>query len=363
MSVEVIWYILAAIPVFIQMVLLLIPFRDTKKSDVKVKVSVLLAVRDEEELLPGCLDSLYNQDYPGELVEIIVGDDDSTDRTPQILKEYQERYPGLVIRRIEEQTSSSVGKANVLSQISELATGDYLLITDADTRPNKNWIKNVVAEMEGNQADMLVGVTSVSGKSILESLQNYEWIIILSIMKILSDLGIPVTGLGNNMALRAESYFKSGGYADLPDSITEDFALVRRFKKSGFKILNSFQPGTLAATNPLESFSALLNQRKRWMRGAFKINGAFVLVLLIYSIYLLAIIMTFIYNPVVGFNLLVGKLVLTYMLLMKAFVQLKLKLKDGLVLQFEMFWELFWLVSLVYYALPVKIEWRGRHYR
>ena len=363
MSPEAIWYVLAGIPVFIQLVLLLIPFRDPKKDEtITPLVSVLLAVRNEEELLPGCLDSLLDQDYPADHVELIIGNDGSTDNTAHIIQEYATEHPQIQNYPITHQATSSVGKANVLTQIANEAKGEILLITDADTRPNRHWIRNVVAEMEGSKSDMLVGVTSVTGRSMLEVLQNFEWIIILSIMKVLSDLGIPVTGLGNNMAVRSDAYFKSGGYADLPDSITEDFALVRRFKKAGLKILNSFQPGTLASTYPLPNLSKLLNQRKRWMKGAFRINAGFVLVLLIYSIYIISIIMTFAFNPTVGFVILITKYTLTYFLLMKAFANLKLKLNDGIVLQFEMFWELFWFVSLVYYILPVKIEWKGREY-
>jgi cellulose synthase/poly-beta-1,6-N-acetylglucosamine synthase-like glycosyltransferase len=359
-----IWFILAAIPVVIQTVLLLIPFRDLATSNsARPKVSILLAVRNEEVNIEKCLESLLKQNYPEDQIEIIVGDDGSKDETAAIVSRYAGRHQRVVLKTIDEQTSSSVGKANVLSQIANEATGKYLLITDADTRPEVNWISDVVKQMEGEEADMLVGVTAVQGKRLFHKIQNYEWIMILSMMKTLADLGFPVTGLGNNMAIRREAYFKSGGYENLPHSITEDFALVRRFKDHKMKVVNSFSQNSLAQTDPLEDWRSLLNQRKRWMRGAFRLGPAFVFVLLSYSIYIVPLVMTFQVNPVIGWALLSSKIALTQGMLFKAQGAIARPFTIYTGLLFEVFWELFWPVSLVYYVLPSKIEWKGRLYR
>jgi chlorobactene glucosyltransferase len=97
------------------------------------RVSVLIPARNEEANLARCLDSLVEQSY--ENYEIIVLDDQSTDGTWEILSDYAERYPGLVraVRGRPLPERGWNGKPHAMQQLSELATGEYYLCTDADT--------------------------------------------------------------------------------------------------------------------------------------------------------------------------------------------------------------------------------------
>lgn len=57
-------------------------------------VSVIITTRDEEINIKNCLESIKNQDFPREKIEIIVVDNNSTDRTKEIAKRYTDNPGG-----------------------------------------------------------------------------------------------------------------------------------------------------------------------------------------------------------------------------------------------------------------------------
>jgi len=89
-------------------------------------VSCLVAVKNEELVIERCVDSLYASSYPN--CEVIVVDDGSTDATPSLLAELQERHHGLRVITLPE----SVGKKRALTRGAELAAGGIFVFTDSD---------------------------------------------------------------------------------------------------------------------------------------------------------------------------------------------------------------------------------------
>ena len=92
------------------------------------KVSVTVMTYNQKDYISQCLESLVTQECDFEF-EIIVGDDASTDGTSDIVREYAEKYPNIVIPLIHEKNLGVTG--NYFS-IVELATGDYIAHMDGD---------------------------------------------------------------------------------------------------------------------------------------------------------------------------------------------------------------------------------------
>src|SRR2546425_10059205 len=97
------------------------------------KVSIILSARDEEETLPAALESLLKLDYP--VYEVILVDDDSTDRSGLIADEWAAR-PELAGRRkvIHNHARPSGWRRQVhaLSLAARESNGEWILATDAD---------------------------------------------------------------------------------------------------------------------------------------------------------------------------------------------------------------------------------------
>jgi len=97
------------------------------------RVSILLAARNEQAMLPATLDSLLKLDYPD--FEIILVDDDSDDRTGAIADEWaQRRGAGGKLRVIHKHhlPAGWRGKVHAMSLAAHAATGEWVLSTDAD---------------------------------------------------------------------------------------------------------------------------------------------------------------------------------------------------------------------------------------
>jgi cellulose synthase/poly-beta-1,6-N-acetylglucosamine synthase-like glycosyltransferase len=86
-------------------------------------------------------------------------------------------------------------------------------------------------------------------------------------MQTVSDLKLPVSTMGNNMLVTRAAYEATGGYENMPFSVTEDVQLLKAAIKKGFRSCNIFHPGVLALSAPALTWRELLHQRKRWMQG------------------------------------------------------------------------------------------------
>ncbi|MBZ5545390.1 MAG: glycosyltransferase [Acidobacteriia bacterium] len=97
------------------------------------RISILVAARDEEEALPAALESLLALDYSE--YDVILVDDDSTDRTGAIADEWAKRPASagrLKVIHNHELPPGWRGKVHALSLAANAATGEWLLSTDAD---------------------------------------------------------------------------------------------------------------------------------------------------------------------------------------------------------------------------------------
>jgi cellulose synthase/poly-beta-1,6-N-acetylglucosamine synthase-like glycosyltransferase len=127
-----------------------------KKKDIPVAtdylpaISVLMAVHNEEEVIKLKIDALFRSDYPPEKLEVLVASDASDDNTSEILDTLSVLYPRLRAFRYNER----IGKPAAINTLSESATGELLLITDANVIPEKNTIRKLVR----NFADPRIGL-------------------------------------------------------------------------------------------------------------------------------------------------------------------------------------------------------------
>lgn len=125
--------------------------RPIKRRAYEPSLSIVLVVRNEEEILPGKLANLLELDYPADRCEIIVVSDGSTDRTEAILDE-QRLNSRLQVRL----NPVARGKAANLNDAVELARGEVVVFTDARQKIEAGAVR-LLAE---NFADLEVGCAS-----------------------------------------------------------------------------------------------------------------------------------------------------------------------------------------------------------
>lgn len=320
------------------------------------KVSVLIAARNEEQNIKRCLESIAELNYPNDKLEILIGDDDSQDDTLKIIHSF-ENNPIVKSVSIEQQYHGLRGKANVLAQLAQAANGDYYFMTDADIAVPKNWIRQLLGAMAEN-VGMVIGVSGIKNNQF----QHIEWLFSLGMMKVITDLHQPVTGIGNNMVISKEAYHAVGGYKNIPFSITEDYELFKQIRKKGYQCHHVYQPDALVVSEPVLGFSKLMKQRKRWMHGAVQLPWLMVVLLFIQGAFSMAIIPLLFIDFQMAFGLLALKWFTQFGFMLLASNKVKRKVSPIHHILYELYSTVVSITSMVYFIIPGKVKWKGRRY-
>lgn len=119
-------------------------------ADNTAKITVIIPAYNIEDLLGRCIESVVSQDYPKELLEIIVVDDGSTDSTGRIADEYADKYQNVTVLHKENGGSSSARNLGL-----KHATGEYIGFVDSDDFVDKRMFGTLVDAAKRYDADMV----------------------------------------------------------------------------------------------------------------------------------------------------------------------------------------------------------------
>jgi cellulose synthase/poly-beta-1,6-N-acetylglucosamine synthase-like glycosyltransferase len=326
------------------------------------RITILIAARNEENNIISCLEAIAALDYPADKIEVLIGDDGSTDHTRALVEAFIQNKPSYTCISIEGTMGLARGKANVLAQLARHATSDLFFFTDADIKVPTTWVRSMLAGLEGD-VGVVTGLTTVTGNSLFARLQCMDWLFSLGLMQVFSDLKMPVTTMGNNMLLTREAYEAVGGFENIKFSITEDVAIFNQILKRGFDFRNIYDRTVLALSEPARSFGALLEQRKRWMRGSVFMPPYMFAVFVLHSAYY-PVLLPFFFQASVGIavSIFLAKLLLQSVFLHICLKRLNRRAPWWLYLVFELYLVVSTIVLILYFFLPTKIRWKGRKY-
>ena len=116
-------------------------------------VSIIICTHNGADALGGTLESLRRIDVPsGQDVELLLVDNASTDRTPDVISEFE--HPLITIRSLCE---PKPGKSRALNRSIRQAAGDVLLFTDDDVRFPSDWIEAMSRPILEGETDAVAG--------------------------------------------------------------------------------------------------------------------------------------------------------------------------------------------------------------
>ncbi|MEM4750977.1 MAG: glycosyltransferase, partial [Desulfurococcaceae archaeon] len=119
----------------------------------KPKVTVIIPTYNEAKFIKKKLDNIYEQDYPKELMEIIVVDSASTDGTPRLVEEWAREHPEVSIRLLEEPIRRGMNPALNYALKHLPSDTEIVVFTDADSF----WPSRALKEIVKYFADPVVG--------------------------------------------------------------------------------------------------------------------------------------------------------------------------------------------------------------
>ena len=132
------------------------------------RISIIIPTFNEEEYVKKKLDNLLEQGYPLDLIEVLIVDDGSKDKTLDIVKEWMKNHPELNVKLIISE--SRKGKMKGIFDALKYVSGELVVITDADAMLGKNAILNTIKYF----ADPSVGALTASLKYYAGKLVEYE---------------------------------------------------------------------------------------------------------------------------------------------------------------------------------------------
>jgi len=337
------------------------------------EISIWVACRNEEKNIVQCLTSLVNLKYPHEKIQILVGNDQSTDNTRKLVlafidsciintSEYNEKKPQIQLVDIVDDDSGLKAKARVMAQLDKFATGDYYLITDADVEVNPNWALGLLGSLSSDMG-VASGTTMVKSDGVWGWLQEIDWAYFMGLLNLISFSGIPATAVGNNMILKKEAYWETGGYGRIQFSITEDYKLYSEICKKGWKWNNVMNPEVLAFSDKIEGFIPLLHQRKRWLSGGKELPWYWWLLFGIYGLFYFVMPILLVVNGQLGLIFWLVKFSLQTIQINKIYAllgQSNQSITKQILYEFYMF--LITIGTTIFFLLPAKTIWKERKY-
>lgn len=193
-----------------------------KDYNYRPSVTVFIATYNEETHIARKLDELLRQTYPIDEILVI---DCSTDSTPDIVKQYSQRYPNIILVR----QSSRVGMARTLNQAIDTAKGEIFIKTDADTYLHSD---DAIREVVACFADPAIGAVTISRvNSKLDMEDKYaRFLTMIQIAE--SNIDSTVIGMNSLLAFRRNIM----EHVD-PDSMAEDTEEVVRIRRKGYRAI------------------------------------------------------------------------------------------------------------------------------
>ena len=221
----------------------------------KPTVSVLIAARNEEHNIGRCLEAMSRQDYPDQLREIVVIDDNSTDGTAGIVKSYLDRIKGLRLIDAGELRPGMAPKKSALIKGIHATTGEIILTTDADCEPPPGWITGIV-EAFSTETDSVVGYSPLRGAGQMGKLSRFDGLVSAVISAGSIGLGIAGSAVGRNFAYRRRAWQDAGGFGGSAAGASgDDDLLLQRIARNGGRIAFAIDPGTFVPARGKASFT------------------------------------------------------------------------------------------------------------
>ncbi len=234
----------------------------------KLKISVIVAAKNEEQNISTLINSLSKQSYPSDLFEVIIIDDSSSDNTYGKAFELSKESQNYTVYKAPNKRFP--GKKGALQFGIEKADNPFILITDADCRPEKNWIKSFAVKFDLGSEFIIGTAPLVQHKTFINKISCFENLRTLLLTLGAANLGMPYSAAARSFGFKKESFEKLSGYENTLDTISgDDDLLLREAVKQKMKIDIVAEKDSFVYSDTPKSFSEYLTQKTRHIKTSF----------------------------------------------------------------------------------------------
>ncbi|MGB5361891.1 MAG: glycosyltransferase [Aureibaculum sp.] len=340
--------------------------------------TVIIPFKNEAKNLPGLLKSLLNLNYPDNLFEVILvnneSDDDSVDIINNILdtKFSQENSDRTIIKILETERNTESPKKNAINKGVLIAKYDWIITTDADCIVPKYWLKSFDNFIQKNNTKLLVAPVCYFGiDTYLKRFQTLDFISLIGSTIGGFGIGKPFLCNGANMAYRKDLFVELKGFeGNMHISSGDDIFLLEKAIKQYPNDVHFLKTDlAIVKTKPQADLKSLISQRIRWAAKTSSYKNNFgkstgLLVLIMNASIICCLLFAFI-------GILSPKF-LGYIFVVKISIDFLLIYKTARFLDQEDYLSTYLLSSFIYPFFSVYIatlsifsgyKWKGNYYK
>jgi len=262
-------------------------------------VSIIIPARNEEHFIKNCIDSILANNYSKNLIEIIVINDDSSDRTAELVRTFEMenvRCIDLVAYTIPPHFGKAYKKWAIEIGV-RLAKYDIIITTDADTVMKPTWLQSMVHYYQSSGAVLLAGpVLFIEEKTVLNTFQRIDFMMMQGITAAVNQLNIGNMCNGANLMFSKAAFLAIDGFSNVTKHVSgDDYMLMSKMRQiypEGIKYI--LKNDVVVMTYALKTWKQFFQQRIRWASKSGKNKDKKVdMILLIVYLYNLVCIFSF----------------------------------------------------------------------
>ncbi|HUQ65055.1 MAG TPA: glycosyltransferase [Flavitalea sp.] len=231
-----------------------------------VKISVIIAVRNEEINIPILAPLLAKQKYPKELFEVIFVDDHSEDQTLTLL--HSTLSDNFFVLKLPHGISS---KKKAIEYGIQSATGELIITTDADCLMGEYWISSYACFYKITGAQFIAApVRMETSESVRDIFQCLDFLALQAITGASVYRHFHTMCNGANLAYTKNAFIQVNGFEGIDDIPSGDDMLLmyKIFSLHPGKVLFMKNSEAIITTHPESSWKKFIHQRIRWASKA-----------------------------------------------------------------------------------------------
>jgi len=230
-------------------------------------LTVLIAAYNEEASIVDTLHSIAQQGYAAAL-QVIVIDDGSTDRTVQLVRDYQQRHDPPWLRLLPMPANG--GKSRALNAGLALAEHELVVTLDADSYLYKDALRRLVERYLSDPHDTRAVAGTVLVRNSRETwvtrMQEWDYFHgISAIKRVQSMYQGTLVAQGAFSLYERDAVREVGGWSD---RVGEDIVLTWAMLARGWRVGHA--EDACCFTRVPSTLPQLIRQRRRWARGMFE---------------------------------------------------------------------------------------------
>ena len=223
-----------------------------------MKISILIPCYNEEKSIEKSAQSWLSQTRKAD--QIIVVDDCSRDRTPEILDQFKDK---LTIVRTPKNTGN---KSSAQEYGLQFLTGDIFVATDGDTLLDKDFLKNIEKDFQDPNIKAVGGYVKSLKYNWLTACRALDYAVGQNIDKLAQDYVNYMLVIPGAAGAFRTNVFRTLGFDH--DTLTEDLDFTYKLHKMGHRI--KYNREAICYTQDPVDLKSYINQMRRWFGGGWQ---------------------------------------------------------------------------------------------